>query len=121
MAAVAAATTAGPAARLKGAGGGGSGFGPAGVVFETGVRRGDGQVMATYTTPAARCLGRSATVVAPAGGGPTRGTPGNDVVVGSGGADRISSGAGRDLVCSRGGGDVVSTGAGADAGLRGPR
>ena len=104
----------------QGGGGGGSGFGPAGVVFETGVRRGAGQVMVTYTTPAARCLGRSATVVAPAGGGPTRGTPGNDVVVGSGGADRISSGGGRDLVCSRGGGDVVSTGAGADRVSAGP-
>jgi Ca2+-binding RTX toxin-like protein len=62
----------------------------------------------------ARCLGRRATIVAPAGGGLTRGTRGNDVIVGSGGADRISSGAGRDLVCSRGGDDRVSTGAGAD-------
>jgi Glycine rich protein/RTX calcium-binding nonapeptide repeat (4 copies) len=104
----------------QGGGGGGSGFGAAGVVFETGVRRGAGRVVVTYTTPAARCLGRPATVVAPAGSGPTRGTPGNDVVVGSGGADRISSGGGRDLVCSRGGDDVVGTGAGADTVSAGP-
>jgi hypothetical protein len=60
---------------------------------------------------AGRCLGRRATIVAPAGGGLTRGTPGNDVIVGSKRADRISSGGGRDLVCSRGGGDRVGTGA----------
>jgi Tol biopolymer transport system component len=60
------------------------------------------------------CLGRRATIVAPAGGGPTRGTRGNDVIVGSRGADSISSGAGRDLICSRGGDDRVKTGAGAD-------
>ncbi len=34
-----------------GGGGGGSGYGPAGVVFETGVRSGDGQVIITYTSP----------------------------------------------------------------------
>jgi Tol biopolymer transport system component len=61
-----------------------------------------------------RCLGRRATVVAPAGGGRTLGTPGNDVIVGSRKADRISSRGGRDLVCSRGGDDRVKTGAGAD-------
>jgi Glycine rich protein len=33
-----------------GGGGGGSGFGPAGVVFESGVRPGDGLVTVTYTT-----------------------------------------------------------------------
>ena len=61
-----------------------------------------------------RCLGRRATIVAPAGGGLTRGTRGNDVIVGSQRADRISSGGGRDLVCSRGGDDRVKTGPGAD-------
>lgn len=61
-----------------------------------------------------RCLGRRATIVAAAGGRLTRGTPGNDVIVGSRGADRISAGGGRDLVCSGGGDDRVSTGAGAD-------
>jgi Tol biopolymer transport system component len=68
----------------------------------------------------ARCLGRRATIVAPAGGGLTRGTRGNDVIVGSGGADRISSGGGRDLVCSRGGDDRVGTGRGADRVSAGP-
>jgi Tol biopolymer transport system component len=67
-----------------------------------------------------RCLGRRATIVAPAGGGPTRGTPGNDVIVGSRGADSISSGGGRDAVCSRGGDDRVTTGAGADRVSAGP-
>jgi hypothetical protein len=61
------------------------------------------------------CLGHPVTIVAVAGAGLTRGTPGNDVIVGlRTGADRISSGGGRDLVCSRGGNDVVRTGAGAD-------
>jgi hypothetical protein len=63
----------------------------------------------------ATCLGRPVTIVAAAGAGLTRGTPGNDVIVGSRKrADRISSGGGRDLVCARGGNDVVNTGAGAD-------
>ena len=63
----------------------------------------------------ATCLGRPVTIVAAAGAGLTRGTPGNDVIVGSRKrADRISSGGGRDLVCARGGDDVVKTGAGAD-------
>jgi Tol biopolymer transport system component len=66
-----------------------------------------------------RCLGRRATLVPPAGGGLTRGTRGNDVIVGSRRADRISSGGGRDLVCSRGGDDRVKTGAGADRVLAG--
>jgi RTX calcium-binding nonapeptide repeat (4 copies) len=66
-----------------------------------------------------RCLGRRATIVAEAGGGPTRGTPGTDVIVGSRRADSISSGGGRDLVCSRGGDDRVNTGAGADRVLAG--
>jgi hypothetical protein len=104
----------------EGAGGGGSGFGPTGVVFHTGVQNRDGQVVVTYATPAARCLGRSATVVAPAGGGLTRGTPGKDVIVGSRGPDMIASGGGPDRVCSRGGGDVVGTGAGADRVSAGP-
>jgi Ca2+-binding RTX toxin-like protein len=59
------------------------------------------------------CLGRPATIIAKAGG-VTRGTPGNDVIVGSKAADRVTSGAGRDLVCGRGGADLVRTGAGAD-------
>ena len=67
-----------------------------------------------------RCLGRRATIVAAPGGGPTRGTPGNDVIVGSKGTDRISSGNGGDLVCSRGGDDRVKTGAGADRVSAGP-
>jgi Tol biopolymer transport system component len=67
-----------------------------------------------------RCLGRRATIVAPAGGGLTRGTRRNDVIVGSARTDRISSGGGRDLVCSRGGDDRVKTGAGADRVSAGP-
>ena len=70
-------------------------------------------------TPSGACLGRRATITA-TGGGPTRGTPGNDVIVGSRGTDRISSGGGSDLVCSRAGDDRVSTGAGADRVSAGP-
>jgi Tol biopolymer transport system component len=67
-----------------------------------------------------RCLGQPATMVVPIGAQLTRGTRGNDVIVGSKGADRISSGRGLDLVCSRGGDDRVSTGAGADRVSAGP-
>jgi RTX calcium-binding nonapeptide repeat (4 copies)/NHL repeat len=66
------------------------------------------------------CLGRPVTIVAVAGAGLTRGTPGNDVIVGSKAADRIASGGGRDRVCSRGGDDRVSTGAGGDRVSAGP-
>ena len=38
-------------------GGGGSGFGPPGVVFESGVREGDGVVTITYSTPASYSFG----------------------------------------------------------------
>jgi glycine rich protein len=38
-------------------GGGGSGFGPPGVVFETGVRSGDGLVTVTYRTPVSYSFG----------------------------------------------------------------
>lgn len=37
--------------KSAGGGGGGSGYGPAGVVFETGVQTGDGKVIITYTMP----------------------------------------------------------------------
>ena len=49
----------------------------------------------------AACLGQSATIVSK-GGGVTRGTPGDDVIVSSKAVDQIRSGAGDDLVCSRG-------------------
>jgi hypothetical protein len=44
-------------------GGGGSGFGPAGVAFETGVREGDGVVTITYDPAAGGCPESVATVV----------------------------------------------------------
>jgi hypothetical protein len=45
-------------------GGGGSGFGPAGVAFETGVREGDGVVTITYDPDAGGCPQAVAAVVA---------------------------------------------------------
>jgi Tol biopolymer transport system component len=80
----------------------------------------DGHLDWGVSAPPPRCLGRRATIVAAPGGGLTRGTRGNDVIVGSGRADSISSGGGRDLVCSRGGDDRVGTGAGADRVSTGP-
>jgi hypothetical protein len=38
-----------------GTGGGGSGYGPAGVIFETGVRTGNGTVTITYDTATDSC------------------------------------------------------------------
>ena len=65
-------------------------------------------------TITARCLGRRATILAVPGGGITRGSRGDDVIVGARRADRIVSGRGDDVVCPRGGNDRVRTGAGAD-------
>jgi hypothetical protein len=102
-----------------GGGGGGSSLVPAGGSVTPDAAGLPPAVTISYTI-AGRCLGRRATIVAPAGGGLTRGTPRNDVIVGSKRADRIASGGGRDRVCSRGGADRVSTGAGADRLSAGP-
>ena len=59
------------------------------------------------------CFGQPATIVAVAGQ-PTRGTPGDDVIVGTAGADRISGRGGDDLICGLGGDDVIRAGAGDD-------
>ncbi len=60
------------------------------------------------------CGGAAATIVAVAGV-PTRGTSGDDVIVGSGGGDRIKGGGGNDSVCAGGGRDRVSGGGGDDS------
>lgn len=94
-----------------GGGGGGSSLVPAGGSLAS--TRQAPSVTISYTV-AGSCLGRPATIVAPAGGGIVRGTPGDDVIVGSQSADRIASGGGNDRVCSLGGADQVATGAGDD-------
>jgi hypothetical protein len=101
-----------------GGGGGGSSLVPAGGSVAPNPAGLPPSVTISYTL-AGQCLGRRATIVARAGGGLTRGTPRNDVIVGSKGTDRIVSGGGNDLVCSRGDADRVSTGAGADRVLAG--
>lgn len=54
-----------------------------------GQQSGDGYVQVTVAGASdAVCLGRPATIIAKAGG-VTRGTPGNDVIVGSKAADRV--------------------------------
>jgi uncharacterized repeat protein (TIGR01451 family) len=70
----------------------------------------------TTITPAPRvprCQGRQPAIVAQAGQ-VTRGTPGNDVIVGSTGRDLIRTGAGDDLICTRGGNDTINSGPGND-------
>ncbi len=59
------------------------------------------------------CGGAEATIVATAGT-PTRGTSGDDVIVGSADGDKIKGGGGNDSVCAGGGNDKVSGGAGND-------
>ena len=56
--------------------------------------------------PVKRCKGKKATG--------SRGTRGNDVIVGTAGRNKINAGAGNDLVCARGGNDRVRGGAGRD-------
>jgi RTX calcium-binding nonapeptide repeat (4 copies) len=59
------------------------------------------------------CKGRPATVVA-SPGSRTAGTPGDDVILGTGGRDRVASGEGDDLLCGRGGRDRLESGGGDD-------
>lgn len=59
------------------------------------------------------CLGRAATLTAVAGK-ELNGSPRRDVIVGSGGIDRIEGGGGNDLICAGAGADVVSGGDGND-------
>ena len=61
----------------------------------------------SYTT----CDGRIATLVS---SGTITGTPGDDVIIASGGDDTINSGDGHDVICARAGNDVVQAGAGND-------
>lgn len=96
-----------------GGGGGGSSLVPADGTVTINGDGADPSVTIKYTITA-RCLGRRATILAVPGGGITRGTRGDDVIVGSRQADRIVSGRGDDVVCPRGGNDRVRTGAGAD-------
>jgi len=60
------------------------------------------------------CDGLVATIVIPMPGLVTNTGPGDDVVVGTAGADTINSEAGDDHVCAGDGDDHITTGAGAD-------
>jgi hypothetical protein len=59
------------------------------------------------------CRGRTATLVS-SPGARTAGTPGDDVILGTGGRDRVASGEGDDLLCGRGGRDRLESGGGDD-------
>ena len=59
------------------------------------------------------CGGAAATIVA-AAGAPTRGTGGDDVIVGTDAGDKIKGGGGDDSICAGGGRDKVSGGGGGD-------
>ena len=61
----------------------------------------------TYVSPA-QCAGLTATVLGGVG------TPGDDVIVGSGAGEVINGGGGNDVICGRGGDDTISGGAGDD-------
>lgn len=70
----------------------------------------DGDLLA----PAARCLGRPATIIDLPGPEKLRGTRGADVIVSLGGRDRIRAGAGDDLICAGRGRDLLRGGGGDD-------
>ncbi|MXG89891.1 calcium-binding protein [Nocardioides flavescens] len=78
----------------------------------------DGTVEPEPATPP-RCQGRVATLVAEPGR-VTVGTPGDDVVVGTSGVDRVLGRGGDDLVCGLGGADTLRGGTGDDVLAGGP-
>ena len=59
------------------------------------------------------CDGKVPTIIAVAGT-PTTGTPGDDVVLGTGSGDVVDGGAGNDTICGLGGGDTLVGGPGDD-------
>jgi hypothetical protein len=63
--------------------------------------------------PFPSCRGKISTIAAR--GGHTRGTPGNDVIVGRHGTDQINGRGGNDIVCGNGGNDRVRGGGGNDS------
>ncbi len=65
------------------------------------------------------CFGRSATIVV-SEGERTRGTPGNDVIVGTRAADDIRGGGGDDVICGLEGDDDIRGGGGDDLIAGGP-
>jgi Ca2+-binding RTX toxin-like protein len=69
------------------------------------------------TTVVATCAGRAVTVDLALGDRPTAG---DDVIVGTTGADAINAGAGDDVVCGRAGDDTIQGGAGTDIVVGGP-
>ncbi len=70
--------------------------------------------------PSQTCKGHPVTIVA-AAGARTKGTSGDDVIVGTPGRDRVSAGRGRDLVCTLGGRSRVKAGGGSDVVVGGNR
>jgi len=60
------------------------------------------------------CGGKKATHLDGDGDGVVTGTPGDDVIIGSRGSDRIKAGRGDDLICGLGGRDVIKAGPGDD-------
>ncbi len=59
-----------------------------------------------------KCAGKHATIVA--AGGTTKGTGGDDVIVGSGDNDKIKGKGGKDRICGKGGKDKLKGGGGND-------
>ena len=100
-------------------GGGGSSYGPAGTVFQTGVRTGNGLVTVKYSV-SLTCAGEAATIVGTDGSDTLRGTKGDDVIAAKGGGDSVTGLGGDDVVCGSGGNDEIR-GNGGDDTLRGGR
>ena len=71
-------------------------------------------ILLNQTPAPTTCLGVEATIVGSPGDDVLNGTPGADVIVGLAGDDQINSGSGNDVVCAGLGDDVVNGGFGND-------
>lgn len=84
------------------------GQGPDGELYISSKRNGQIYLVTNSVPSNSLCRGRLATVSG------TTGTDGPDVIIGTGGVDRIDAGAGSDIICARGGADTIDAGSGAD-------
>jgi hypothetical protein len=74
---------------------------------------------ACSTTPQPTCNGRSVTILGTAGDDLLVGSPGADVMAGRGGNDIVNGGAGDDVICGEAGNDLLIGGPGRDTLLAG--
>ena len=84
------------------------GQGPDGELYVSSKKNGTVYLVTNSLPPTAVCNGFLATTTG------LSGTPGNDVIIGTGGRDVINGGGGNDVICGRGGADTITGGSGND-------